>query len=218
MRVALVVLASVVVLPAVAAAEHQIWTSFTAQARLGEQSGPALWLDLHDRRRSDSTLVIIRPAIGYAFSPSLLVHLGYVYSPTLADEGATTHEQRIWQQVLANHAVGDALKLQGRVRFEQRWGPGDLGYRLRLNARGQYQPSADVPLQLVVIDEVFFGFNDTDWAAKKGFDQNRLFVGLGTDTKLKGLRVEVGYMNVYLNVQDRFDNILAINLSSNHVF
>lgn len=204
-----------------AAAESQIWTAYTAQVRLGEKSGPAFWLDLQDRRRSDSTLYIVRPAVGYAFSPSLLAHFGFAWVPTDYDDPAmsTVNEYRLWQQVIGNHVVSDLFKTQARVRFEQRFGPGDdIGYRLRLLARGQYQPISDFALQLVVHDELFIGFNDTDWSAKKGFDQNRLFVGVGTDTKLKGVRVEVGYMNVYLNAVDRFDNIVAINLFSNNFF
>lgn len=215
--VAAVVLASSA-LSRTAAAEAQIWTSFTGLARFGEQSGPALWLDVHDRRRSDSTLVIVRPAIGYAFSASLFAHLGYAYIPTIVDDGPNSTEQRIWQQVLGNHTFSDAMKAQGRLRFEQRWGPGDgIGYRLRFMGRWQYQPSAELPLQLVIIDELFVGLNDTDWSAKQGFDQNRLFAGVGTDTKIKGLRVEVGYMNVYLHAQDRFDNVVAANLILNTV-
>jgi hypothetical protein len=204
-----------------AAAESQVWLSYVGQARLGEKSGPSFWLDLHERRRSGSTLYIVRPAIGYAFSSSLFVHLGFAWVPTDFDapETATVNEYRIWQQIIGNHNFDDVLKVQGRVRFEERWGPGDdVGYRLRLLARGQYQPSRVFPLQLVVFNEIFVGFNDTDWAAKKGFDQNRLFVGLGTDTKIKGVRVEAGYMSVYLNAMDRFDNIAAINLTSNNVF
>ncbi|MDX2088750.1 MAG: DUF2490 domain-containing protein [Kofleriaceae bacterium] len=204
-----------------ATAENQVWVSYVGQARIGEQSGPSLWLDLHERRRSDSTLFIVRPGIGYAFSPNLFMHVGFAWVPLDADDpaAATVNELRLWQQVIGNRTFNDAFKGQLRARFEERWGPGEeFGYRLRLLARGQLQPSQVFPLQLVVVNEVFVGFNDTDWAAKQGFDQNRLFVGLGVDTKIKGVRVEAGYMSVYLNGVDRFDSVAAINLTSNNVF
>jgi hypothetical protein len=213
-RVALAALLLTLASPQRAAAESQIWTSLTAQARLGEKSGPTLWLDLHDRRRSDSTLYIVRPALGYTFSPAFSAFVGYAYIPTDVDDGDNTDEQRIWQQVIWNHAFQQPIKVQGRARFEQRFGPGDdVGYRLRLLARAQVAPLSEVPMQLVLTNELFIGFNDTDWSAKSGFDQNRLFVGLGADTKLEGVRVELGYMSVYLNAQDRFDNIVAANVT-----
>jgi len=219
LRVARAALLLVLATPPRAAAESQVWTSLTAQARLGEKAGPTLWLDLHDRRRSDSTLFIVRPALGYTFSPAFSAFVGYAYVPTEVDDGADTHEQRTWQQVIWNHTFAQPIKVQGRARFEQRFGPGDdLGYRLRLLARAQVAPLSDLPLQLVVTDELFLGLNDTDWAATSGFDQNRLFVGLGVDTKLEGLRVELGYMSVSLGAQDRFDDILAANVTMTRGF
>ena len=212
-RVVLVALLLVAAAPQRAAAELQTWTALFAQARLGEKAGPTLWLDLQERRRSDSTLFIVRPGLGYTFSPAFSAFIGYAYIPAVLDVGDNVHEQRTWQQVIWNHAFAPSMKVQGRARFEQRFGPGDdVGYRLRLLARGQVAPLSTLPLQLVVHDELFLGVNDTDWAAKSGFDQNRLFVGLGADTKLEGVRVELGYMSVYLNAQDRFDNIVAANV------
>lgn len=205
------VLVAALVFPSVAAADNQVWNAAFVQARNGP-TGLTGWLDLHMRRRESSTLAIIRPAIGWTFSPALAVHAGYAFVPSITDEGGNGREHRSWQQVIYNHAAG-AAKLQGRARFEQRFGSWDgVGYRIRLLARAQYQPMPDVSFQLVVTDEVFLGLNDVDMGPKSGYDQNRLFLGVGTDTKLKGVRVEGGYMNIHLRGDAPLVHALAVNL------
>ena len=41
-----------------------------------------------------------------------------------------------------------------------------------------------------------------------------MFVGVGTDTKLKGVRVEVGYLNVVLRRDTQVDHAIALNVST----
>lgn len=206
-----VVLASLV-LPSVTHADNQLWTAAFVQVRPGP-TGLTGWLDLHTRRRADSTLGIVRPGIGWTFSPALAVHAGYAYVPTLTDAGPNRREQRTWQQVILGHAVG-ATKLLARGRLEQRFGAGDdVQHRLRVLARGQWQPKPDLGLQLVVWDELFVGINDADWGPLAGYDQNRLFMGLGTDSKVKGVRVEAGYQIVHLRGDGPLVHVLAVNMS-----
>ncbi len=198
-------------LPGVAHADNQTFTAAFIQAR-SQPTGLTGWLDLHARRRADSTLGIIRPGIGWTFSPALALHAGYAYIPTLTDAGGNRREQRAWQQFVLGHAAGPA-KYQLRGRLEQRFGSGDdVAHRVRVFARGQWQPRSSVPLQLVVWDEAFFGINDADWGPLAGYDQNRLFMGLGTDTKLDGVRVEAGYQLVHLRGNAPLVHVLAVNL------
>ena len=212
MKYLAIAVALAIAAPDAAHAEGQIWNALFVQGRTDASSGPAIWFDAHARRRDDSTLVLLRPAIGWAFSPALLVHAGYGFIRPVPGESA---EHRVWQQVIYNHAATDAVKLQGRARLEQRFGNGDdVGHRVRLLARGQVQPWA-TPLQLVAWDEVFLGLNDTDWGAASGLDQNRLFLGVGADTAVRGVRVEVGYMNVYLHALERVDHVVAANVFVN---
>ena len=71
-------------------------------------------------------------------------------------------------------------------------------------------------LTFVLWDELFIHLNDTDWGAESGFDQNRVFVGLGLKCDPKsGWRTEVGYLNQTINNpsgDDRSHHILAINV------
>ena len=78
----------------------------------------------------------------------------------------------------------------------------------------------DVPgsdrLTLVAWDEVFIHLNSTDFGARSGFNQNRVFVGFGFkwDPTTPTSRVEIGYLNQYINIgacPDRSNHILAVN-------
>jgi hypothetical protein len=211
-RLAVIALAALALPAGRAHADNQIWTAAFVQARPAP-TGVAGWLDLHDRRRADGTLAIVRPAIGYALTKSLLVHAGYGWIHLLTDEGGNRTEHRAWQQVLWLAAPSPCVKTQVRARLEQRFGAGDdVGHRVRLFVRGQWAPSQRVQLQLVGWDEIFVGLNATDWGTPRGYDQNRLFLGVGVDTALRNVRIEAGYMNVVLRRDTQMDHILAVNL------
>jgi hypothetical protein len=197
-------------------AELQAWNALFAQARAAPEGGVAAWFDLHARRRGGSSQLLIRPALGYAFGPSLLVHAGYVAVPTLVDDGDDQLEHRSWQQVIWAPTVTPDLKAQARLRVEQRFGGGDdVGHRLRGFVRGQWAASSR--FQLVAWDEAFVQLNDTDWGPVAGFDQNRLFLGIGADTAVPGVRVEIGYLHVYLHAVDRMDHAVMVNVFANYV-
>ncbi len=208
-----IVILAVLALSGVAHADRQIWNAAFVQVRQ-EPRGVAVWFDLHGRRRADSLLALSRFGLGYAFAPSFVVHAGGANIKTIVDEGDDRQEWRVWQHAIWTHAAGIA-KYQVRGRFEQRFASGDgIGHRVRIMARAQLSPWADVPAQLVVWDEVFLGINETEWGQPRGFDQNRGFVGVGTDTAVSGLRIEGGYMNILLRGPNDVtsDHALAVNL------
>ncbi|MCG5053470.1 MAG: DUF2490 domain-containing protein [Myxococcales bacterium] len=195
--------------------EHQIWVASIAQARLRPGSRVLGWFDLHDRRRDGATVLIVRPGVGYQVAERVSLHVGYAWIPTFVDEGANRHEHRSWQQLLWTLPAPAGWSFSLRPRLEQRvsLGSDDLGHRARLFVRGAWAPWAESPLLLAVWDELFFQFNDTSWGAQRGFDQNRVFVGLGAPA-LPGMRVEVGYLHVYLQREpdDQVNHNLAVNV------
>lgn len=214
MRAVLAVLFATLLAPITArAGEPQIWNALLASGRFAPEGGVGGWLDLHARRRGGSTVVIVRPGLGYTFGPALSVYAGYAWIPTIVDGGDDTHEHRIWEQAIWGRALSPCVKVQGRLRLEQRFGEGDdVGHRVRGFVRGQWRPSRALPLDLVGWDEAFVQLNDTDWGPRAGFDQNRLFIGVGADAALRGVRVEVGYLGVYLHAADRVDHAVAVNV------
>lgn len=196
-------------------AEKQIWTALFAQARPGA-TGITGWFDLHARRRAPDLVTLVRPGIGYTFNNELVAHVGYGWIETITDEGANAREHRAWQQAIYTHTLDGPNKLQARLRLEQRFRPtdDDIGHRVRIFTRGQFAPADAVNMQLVGWNELFVGLNDTEGGLASGFDQNRLFVGLGSDTVLKGVRIELGYLNVATRKGEntQIDHAVAANL------
>ena len=81
--------------------------------------------------------------------------------------------------------------------------------RVGLFLRGMLRFVEDVPLDVVVWDEILVAFNDTAWGQRGGYDQNRVFVGPAVT--LGEVRLEAGYLNVFQKRPD--DMLMQHNLS-----
>jgi Protein of unknown function (DUF2490) len=221
--VAALLVTAVVLLTAPGAAhaerEFQSWTGTFGTARVPGTSRLVLWLDGHARKRDASTQAIVRPAIGYRLAPKLVAHLGYAWVPTWPEVGDRTDEQRVWQQLVFNGKLAPGSSFALRPRLEQRFfeSTDDLGLRARLFARADYNLGEGSPWLLAATNEVFFHLNDVDGGPSAGFDQNRLFLGLGTRAS-DGTRAELGVMMQYVNrpaAEDLIAGILVMNLFVN---
>ncbi len=195
-------------------AEFQIWTAaFIARNR--SKTGYSYWLDLHARRSPDSVVAIVRPGLGYRFNRQWVLHGGYGWIPAIADSGEAANEHQLWQHVIWTPEVGPTFGADVRFRIEERLsdlGSG-VGIRGRLLVRGGVQVE-DTPLSFVAWDEFFANFNDAGWGPEAGFDENRIFAGLGLGAP-PVFRVEVGYLSIITRIpdqNDRLQNNLAVNL------
>lgn len=179
--------------------EFQSWNSAVIQSRPKTDAGLVYWLDMQLRRTSKDVFGIVRPGIGYQLFPNLSAMVGYAWAPSIPDDGASKYDQTLWQQLLWSAQSGKAT-FGLRPRLEQRNTSrsefSDFGHRARLWTRASYTIVEGKPLMLVGWDELFWGLNSTDWGARSGFDQNRVFGGLGFTTHY-GLRLEVGYLNIF---------------------
>lgn len=198
------------------ARDFAVWAGVISTVDLGREAPSAsLWLDTHLRRGDAGTLFILRPAVGLRATSWLTLHAGYAWIPFFDDANATRRdEHRIWQQAIVAGDVGRGVSLQSRTRNEQRFGPGDgVGHRLRQFVRLGWTRGA---VGVVVWDELFLGFNTTEWGAQRGYDQNRLFVGASIAIGASS-RLEVGYLAVHLNRErDEWVHALALNLFLHH--
>jgi len=72
---------------------------------------------------------------------------------------------------------------------------------------------SETPVMLVAPYESFYQLNKADWGLESGFDQNRLFAGVGIPSAL-GPRFELGFMHVFQNRSptDHILKILAVNV------
>lgn len=184
------------------AVDSQVWVAAFLTARItGREpdatSGLSAWLDLQARRGGAGVVSLVRPALGYRFSKMASVWAGYANIGLWDDIPENRAlEHRAWQQGLFTLPL-DALTIQIRPRLEQRVRDGEPGvaFRARLFMRANVMFRPDVPLLLATWTEPFFHLNDADWGPRGGFDQNRLFLGLGIKGPA-GTRVEAGYLNV----------------------
>ena len=197
--------------------EFQLWGALLSTAHVSSNTPRlAFWLDIHARRGEAGTVHIFRPGVGLVVNDWLSLWAGYAWVPVFTDGAGRRDEHRLWQQVILGTKAWD-FTFQSRTRFEQRFAEGgdEVGFRIREFVRVNWQPNERNPLGIAIWDELFLGFNDTDWGAPAGFDQNRLFVGPFLQAA-PWARLEIGYLFVYL---DRMPNVrahvLAINLFIN---
>jgi Protein of unknown function (DUF2490) len=179
-----------------AISDERVWWNVTVQERARTESPWRWYFELQGRHRdgvSSLDQLLVRPAVGYDLTSSVWV--GHGYTPSYPPTGNVLTENRAWQQYLW---VGPGLgsTLQWRSRLEQRAieGHDRLAWRFRQFWRltRPLTQRAD-GLTVVAWDEVFLHLNDTT-RTTSGFDQNRVFAGLGVGL-WQGARLEVGYVN-----------------------
>ncbi|MGZ8226397.1 MAG: DUF2490 domain-containing protein [Methylococcaceae bacterium] len=213
------------------AEDFQTWGNITAIGSLAvvnpDWKNYRYWLEGQGRFGNDTSRFsqgMMRAGLGYSFldtdADQLSLWFGYAWVPT--DEPfATTafDEHRIWQQLLWNTKFPFGT-MTSRSRLEQRFleTGSDVGWRyrqlLKLSVPMPFAPA----FSLVASDEYFANINETDWGADNGFDQNRVFAGIGYNFD-KHIKTELGYMNQYINKPigpDRMSNILSVNLYLNY--
>ncbi len=196
--------------PVHAAADAQSWTQFLAQAKLTPHL--RLWAEVQPRYSLDSgnfTTVLIRPGIGWQFTPEFSLWTGYAWTPLISP--TPRNENRLWVQGMYVANL-DPVTFTQRLRIETRFieNMSDPGLRLRYQARLALPVALDKALQLVTYDELFISVNSPAPSIGSGFDQNRFFVG-GLYRFSSQLAFDLGYLwNVVRNSQ-------LATTKSNHV-
>jgi len=143
------------------------------------------------------------------------VHTAEPFSKT------TFNERRVWQQLLLNDKFSFGTA-SSRSRLEERLVPSlgdDTSLRLRQMFKIWVPLTAASAYSVVASDEYYLNLNSADWGPRKGFDQNRAFIGMGYDFD-KEIKTEIGYMNQYINRPNtsinRNNHILSINFYLNY--
>lgn len=209
--------------------DFQTWGTATAVGSL-ENVNPALknfkyWAEFQGRFGDDTSRfsqAIIRPGIGYAINNTTSVWAGYALVPTAEPFSKTTfNERRFWQQLLWNNKFSFG-SVTSRSRLEERLAPrlgDDTAIRFRQMLKVSVPLTAAPAYSIVASDEYFLNLNNNDWGPRKGFDQNRAFIGIGYNFN-KEIKSEIGYMNQYINRPltsvNRNDHILSINFYFNY--
>lgn len=142
--------------------------------------------------------VLYRAAIGYSVTDKWSVWGGY----GLVHWNYPTHyvENRPYLQSTYNFSYAK-LTVSNRTRFEGRRleDRPKTGLRLRHLLRNMYLLNEANKVYFVLWDELFYNFNTIPGVNHEGFDQNRVFTGIGHKfgDKLQHL-FEGGYLNQYV--------------------
>ncbi len=215
-------------IPAAFAAEEdtQLWAGAMAMVDVprgdsASQGGKPLVVmaDWQYRYADDASRlgqVVGRVSLGIRVRPTLVLSQGYAYAGTRAVAGTTTREHRPFQQALFRIAGnGKGPTVIGRTRLEERFleGADDIGLRARQMLR------ATAPLGggflAIGTAEAFVNLNSVSWGPRSGFDQSRVFAGVGVPLA-RGLWIEAGYMNQYVvrhRRADRMNHNISLTLS-----
>ena len=195
--------------------DGRFWLNINAQGALPVENW-SWFAEIQPRWKEEGRefdQLLIRPAVLYKLSKQSSVGLGYAHVTTHKKSG-NQEENRLWQQFTYNFEPIEAITLQSRTRLEQRHmeDASDTAHRLRQMLRVTRPFAANPAVSLVMWDEVMFNFNDTDWGARSGFDQNRLF--LGASWQVNRAKIEVGYINQYINASkiDKENHVFSTTL------
>ncbi len=160
----------------------------------------------------DLEQLLIRGGVTYSPDNSnLLYTLGFasITSGQFGNSDNTSHESRIYQELLIPHVLGNKFFLRHRLRLEQRWVE-NQDFRTRF----RYNLFLDIPLNqdnlgkgaiyLSLYNELFINGERSigDGRRVDHFDRNRFFTALGYSVT-ENLRVQFGLMHQNTKLTDK---------------
>lgn len=200
--------------------DGRYWFSIYTQGKLPAEN--FYWsMDTHPRWRDEGQhfdQLILRPSVFYKLSPKASVWLGYDTVITDPPGQSSQRENRLWEQFQYQFDALSEVTFTSRTRMEQRRREDfqDVGHRLRQMVRATTPSQLHAQLSWVAFDELFINLNQTEWGARRGIDQNRLFIG--ANWKLSDFsNVETGYLHQFIHarVVDRENHVWMTTLRVN---
>jgi hypothetical protein len=200
--------------------DTRAWLNMQATGSTGVKN-VRWYLEVQPRLREDlreRDQFFFRPAIIYNFAPKTSLWLGYAYARTYVDNPLLQDEHRAWQQLLHEFEPINSIRLRSWTRLEQRKfeSSSDIGHKIRQRVAINIPFEHDLNLSALISNEYHHNVNNTNFGARSGFDQNRLFGGIAWKASKQSL-VEIGYLNQYVNRRntDAMNHILSTTLYYN---
>lgn len=193
--------------------DFRLWTPLFLQLPIHKRL--KLFTEVSPRIGNDVTRMnqlLMRGQFLYELSPKVDFSVGYVYNRVYQP---LRFEHRLTQELRMRHRFRQ-LRIGNRTRLEQRFieGSPELSNRLRHQVRFSL-PIKSTPLDAVVSEELFVNLNSAVNGPVRGIDENRLFAGIAMRIPRKTSRLEVGYLQQYINrdIQaDQLNHILFLGL------
>lgn len=178
----------------------QAWGITVVNLKVDDKTSLSLQTEsrIHNNMRDMEQFLLI-PGIAYKLHPNVTVGAMYTFfqdfRPRYNLENRTSEEITLHK----TFKKFNNLNLAYRARLEQRFieRTGGMSLRLRHRTRAVY-PIKDTGWYIVAQNEFFHNMNNLKNGPKQGFDQNRLFGGVGKKVNEK-LSLEGGYQMLYSN-------------------
>lgn len=165
----------------------------------------------------DYDQILLGPSLQYKFNSNWNAILGYEYRGIYRNS-QVRGENRFWQALNYGHNLNGFLRLFFRLRFDNMSFVNfeDVGLRIRPLVGLRFQLSKNNKWSAFLSQEYYYFSHNTDWGARKGFDQNRAIAGVEYKFH-KNFKFMLGYMNQYVNKQspttDEMNHTLLTNLT-----
>jgi hypothetical protein len=206
--------------PAVAAtSDSQLWTNLNRNVKISDrwrlsEEGTVRFSDNRDGLYE----LEVNSLLGYRLNKMVTLWAGYTHNPQYASGDFTVMEHRAREQATFDgFAKLGGGKLNGRVRFEQRWREHVDGTGWRLRPYLKYSVPIAGKTALNLSSEPFFNLNTTPFQKRTGLDRVRNLVTVSTPLT-KALSGEIGYLNQHgfvKNGPDTSDNVAYFGLALN---
>jgi hypothetical protein len=150
---------------------------------------------------------MVRAAVGYSLSDRATIWAGYTWLPTQNVGKDYISQQDVWpafRYVLPTDIGTFTFRTMVESNFLQ---GDDVRFRPRQMLRFMHPLDFEPRLSLIAWDEFFIRVNSTKSGGQSGFDQNRVFAGLGWSFN-QSFRAEAGYLNQYLDDATHTDNTM----------
>jgi hypothetical protein len=203
--------------PASAKSDEQLWTNGNVTAKLSDRwrLSEEVTIRFSDNRKGLYELES-NTLLGYRLNKVVTLWAGYTHNPQYAAGDFTIMEHRAREQVTFDgFARLGAGKLNGRMRFEQRWRNGVDGTGWRVRPYLKYSLPIAGKTALNLSSEPFFNLNATPFQKKTGLDRIRNLISISTPLT-KAVTGEAGYMNQHGFVSggpDTSDNIAYFGIA-----
>lgn len=187
------------------------WLMYFGDNRINDKIGIHTEAQFRDYLLTESNeQLLLRTGLNWYLDPSVMLTAGYGYIYTepqgASNEGVTTREHRIWQQMIFRQHARSVF-LEHRYRLEQRFidnlstGEEVLAHRIR------YRLFVSVPLTFISkkMDRYFLaGYNELFVHLGRRnpaqyFDRNRLYFALGYRVN-PNLNFQLGYLNQVISL------------------
>lgn len=172
--------------------DFQQWSLLFVNHHLDDKWSASMQVE--NRLRDDASEVdkqIFKPGGYYGFTDTLKLGIGYKY----VKKKDSKDEQDPWQELFYNPAPIGKFDWAHQFRWEQRTGGGVDGvvHRLRYLLHVTHPLGDSGKYYLAAQEAVRFNAASNDTGPVDGFEQSRLYFGVGREMTKK-LKIEVGYL------------------------